>query len=854
MKRITLFLVALLLCVNSLLAVPAHPNATRVQQPDGSFLTIRLCGDEWMHFTVTADGYSVVKDSRGYYVYAELKGSQLQPTAQVAHDATERQAAEQAFVKGLKKYQAPAMTGQTADTKRKVEKRQQQALAAHREAQYDYNNFKGLIILIQYNDKEFSRADFQDYVNDMVNQENYTGYHNTSGQFVSCTGSVRDYFSDNSGAKFQPEFDVVGPYTIDYSQYYVNATENANEIINSVLDLADPDVDYSQYDGDGDGVVDLVYFIVAGNGANYGGNDGRLWWPHRSIVFNPYATGWGDWMVVKDGVTLLDYASSVELAGYTSWPSSIQLDGIGTICHEFSHVLGLPDFYDTNYEQGGQSNDPGRWSVMAGGSYENDSHTPVGYSLYERYSVGFTDEPPVIEAEGSYTLEPLFSSQTGFRINSQVENEFFLLESRKRSSFKWDAYLPGSGMLVHRVDMTDKSMWDNNEVNANPAHNYYEVVRAGGSSHSGSEWDVFPGTGHVTVLNSQTSPANLRSWNGKSTKWGLENIAKSADGTITFDVTNTFILLGLGLPETATVKLGLPAQLSPILEPYYVDCELTWSSDDETIATVSPEGVITGVSEGSCTITVSAENGMEASCLVTIEAFTPIDIATFKTQETGEAALLQLTNAEVLYVNKNTAYVRDETGTVVFQNIGFKLKKNQIVNGTLIAMVGMENNMVQVEPISGITNADNITIETGDGVQPREVAFEDLTADDYADYVLVKGVTIEAVGGWWAVCDNNRARLWNLFRINGVKLPSEVEGKTFDVEAIYGTDVIEGEVVNELYLLSSVTETEPEVIDGISSIRQAAPADGYYYDLQGRRVSPDTKGVVIHNGKKMVIK
>lgn len=850
MKRVFLFLAAMLLSVGSLMAVPAHPKATRVQQPDGSFLALRLCGDEWRHFTVTADGYSVVKDSRGYYVYAELKGRQLQPTTQVAHDAEERQAAEQAFVKGLKKYQAPDMAGQTADMKRKVEKRQQQKLAANRAANYDYNNFKGLIILIQYNDKEFSREDYYDILNDMVNEENYTGFTNSNGQFVSCTGSVRDYFSDNSGAKFQPEFDVVGPYTVDYSQYDVNATANANEIINSVLDMADPDVDYSQYDGDGDGVVDLVFFIVAGNGANYSGNDGRLWWPHRSIVWNVNSTSWDDWMVQKDGVMLLDYASSVELAGWTEWPSTIHIDGIGTICHEFSHVLGLPDFYDTNYEQGGQSNHPDGWSVMAGGSYEDDGHTPVGYSLYERYAVGFTDEPPVIDAEGSYTLEPLFSSQTGFRINSQEENEFFLFENRRRSAFKWDAYLPGSGMLVHRVDFTDMSIWDSNQVNAYPAHNYYEVVRAGGDSHSGSEWDVFPGTGHVTVLNSQSSPASLKTWTGKSTKWGLENIARSADGVITFDITNTFILLDLSLPETFTVKIGRPLQLAPTLVPNYVDCELTWTSDDESVATVSEDGIITGVSEGSCTITVTAENGMEASCLVTIESFTPIDVATFKAQETGEEVMLQLTDAQVLYVNKKTAYVRDETGTVVFQNLGVKLKKNQIINGTLLAKVGMENSMVQVEPITGITNYDNLTIETGDDVQPREVAFEELTTDDYADYVLVKGAQVETGGGWWAVCDGNRARLNNLFRISGIKLPTDVEGKTFDFEAIYGTDVIDGEVINEFYLLSSVTETE--IPNGIRAIAVPTMQEDRYYDLQGRPVSPDTKGVLIHNGRKVV--
>ena len=388
-------LLALLLCANQLMAVPAHPKAVKVQQPDGSYLTIRLCGDEWMHFTTTDDGYSVVKDSRGNYVYAELKGGELKATAQVAHDAAERMAGEQSFVRNLQKYQAPAMSERQADMKRKVQKRQQQTLTAQRTNQYDYTNFKGLIVLIEFNDKQFSRPDFYDILNNMVNQENYTGYTDVNGQPVACTGSVHDYYSDNSGAKFQPQFDVVGPYTVDYSQY--DGGNKYIQIINAALDAADDDVDFSEYDGDGDNYVDLVFFIIAGNGANYGGNNGNLWWPHRSIVYDPNTY----YLINKDNVYFYDYASSVELYGWTDYPNTVHIDGIGTICHEFSHVLGLPDFYDSNYGTDGQSNHPGDWSVMAGGCYLNDSRTPVGYSLYERYSVGFTNEPTVIDMKGS---------------------------------------------------------------------------------------------------------------------------------------------------------------------------------------------------------------------------------------------------------------------------------------------------------------------------------------------------------------------------------------------------------------------------------------------------------------------
>ncbi len=845
-KRILFLWAALLLGVCTAFAVPAHPGAITVQQPDGSTLTLRLIGDEWLHFTTTADGYTVVKGSDGYYRYADVLNGQLTATSQVAHDAAGRQAAERAFLAGRQKYQAPAMTAENVKMKQMVEEQQRKTLASHRAAKYDYNNFRGLVILVQFNDKPFSREDYPEIITDMITQENYEGYTKTDGTFVSCTGSVYDYYSDNSDGKFLPQFDIVGPYTVNFSQY--DGSNQTKQIIKAVVDAADADVDFSQYDGDGDGVVDLVYFLVAGNGANYSGNDSRLWWPHRSAIYNP-----DTWTYIyKDGVRLWDYASSVEFYGWTSVPSTIHLDGIGTICHEFSHVLGLPDFYDTDYEgSGGESVSPGQWSVMAGGSYSNDSRTPVGYSLYERYAVGFSEEPPVIDAEGSYTLDALYINQEGFRINSSVDNEFFLLENRQRTAFKWDAYLPGSGLLVHRVDQTNMDVWTSNTINNNPARNYYEVVRAGGMNHAETEYDVFPGTANVTELHNTTSPANLKTWAGHSTKWGLQNIARN-DGVITFDIINTFVLESIGLPETATAQIGLPLTLTAALVPDYVDCALTWESSNEAIATVDQQGNVSGVSAGDCTITVTAENGMEASCQLTVQEPVAITVADFVQLEPDTQVFLQLADAQVLYVDKKIVYLRDATGSVVLNDIGLTLKKNEVINGSMFAMTAVNNNMVEVKPISGITDVSGLTVTTGEEPQPREVQLENLTAADYADYIIIKDVTMEIGGGYWIVSGDKRVRLRNTFKIKGIKLPSDVEGKTFDVEGIFGTNLDGTELIDEIYLLKSVTETEHEnPPSGILDIRQEADDASSAFDLQGRPVSPNHRGVIIRRGKKV---
>lgn len=842
-KRFYLLLVmALLLCVSSMKAVPAHPGAVKIQQPDGSYVTLRLLGDEWRHFQTTLDGYSVVKDARGFYVYAEKKDGQLQPTAQVAHDEAERSVSEQAFLADVKKYLTPEMSEQIAAQYQMVQQRQQETLARHRAQGHratDYSKFKGLIILVEFKDKSFSREDYKDIITDMVNKENYTGYENEK-----FTGSVRDYFSDNSDAKFQPHFDVVGPYKVEYSQYDCNLkTGKCADILRAAIDSADVrgNVNFKDYDGDGDGTVDLVFYMIAGMGANYNGNNGDLWWPYRSALY-----------ARKDGVMLWDYASAVELSGWEDQPNTIKINGIGTICHEFSHVLGLPDFYDTDYEEsGGESVHPGIWSLMAGGSYENDARTPVGYSLFERYSVHFCDAPPKITGEGSFTLDPLYSSFTGYRIDSPVNDEFFLFENRQKDAFKWDKYLPGSGMLVHRVEKPGNNLWGGrNNLNVDPEHNLYEVVRAGGKSRPNTAADVFPGSKKVRTLNSTTSPANLKSWSGKETNWGLANITMQ-NGIITFDVEDAYVLRELILPESLSIGLGLNTQLQVVPIPEYAHYQLTWSSSDDTVATVDQEGNVMGVSVGTCDITVESDNGVKAVCKLTVEEIPVASMSDLKTAEEGTDLMLQLNNAQVLYVYEKTVYLRDESGAIMLDNVNLGLKQGDVISGVVYVKAGLNNNMPQGVGVNGVTDAANLEITGSSAPEPREVKFEDLTEADYADYVLVKQVQLVKDNGVWAVSDDLRARLWNKFQDSSIKLKN-YDGKYFDVYAIYGTDLLNNQVINELYMVKSPVEVDAP--SAITTITIDDNADTPLYNLQGQRVDATHRGLVIRKGRAVLNK
>lgn len=496
-------------------AIPAHPRPMDVTQSDGSKLTVRLVGDEFYHRTMTTDGYTLLQRSNGDYVYAVESGSTLVASDVVAHNPKMRNASELSMLSKLQK----GLTDKKLAAQGKAMHASRDQLNAS--IRTDYQKFRGLLILINYNDRTFNYGG--DYFEAMMNQKDYTGYYRTDGSFVPCTGSARDYYFDNSMGLFDPEFDVVGPVTVNYSCTSPNGTSVASMFI-SAIDALNPVIDFSRYDGDEDGVVDMIYFVVAGYTSNFSGNNSGYLWPHQSTLY--YYTSQR-----YDGVYLGRYSCSGEIYGWEDYGYT-DPDGIGTICHEFTHALGLMDLYDTNYDQNGQANDPGEWDIMAGGSYMDDSHTPVGFSLWERYRLGFADPVEIDEKRAGYSLEALNTSNTGYWIATPNENEFFMLENRQQTG--WDTYLPGHGMLITRVEYNQYA-WSRNTINANASHMYYELLRAGNLTGSNSS-DPFPGTNQVTAINNLTTPS-LLTWSGQANEYGLDNIAEN-DGIITFNVVN----------------------------------------------------------------------------------------------------------------------------------------------------------------------------------------------------------------------------------------------------------------------------------------------------------------------------
>ena len=860
-KRLLSLAAAFLLGIGLLRAIPAHPGKVAVTQPDGTTVTLQLHGDEYLHYTTTADGYTVMKDSRGFYVYARQESGRLAASQLVAHDEAQRTTAEKAFLASAPKHLMPEMTPAAVQTRKAMRARGEEILAARRAGEYDYSQFRGLLILVEYNDRSFSRSDYAEIMEHMVNDVNYTGYMRENGGKETYYGSVHDYFSDSSNGKFQPQFDIVGPVTVNYSQYDPKGTENAISILVDAINAADEEVDFSQYDGDGDGVVDLVYFIMAGNGANYGGNDQRLFWPHRSVIYDPNTYSY----ILKDNVYLGDYASSVELQGFTAYPSSVKIDGIGTICHEFSHVLGLPDFYDTNYAQQGQSADPGEWSLMSGGSYLNDSKNPVSYSLYEKWSVGFIgdDEVQLIDTVGNFSLENVATSHAGYRINTPRQDEYFMLENRQRTG--WDAYLPGHGMLVFRVDESNQYAWWRNTVNADASHNYYELVRAGGANSQNAGTDPYPGRNGVTTLDNTTEPGNLLTWAGDPCHYGLANI-KEQGGVVTFDVVDVNVLTALNMAETLSVPQGLALAVPLETVPAYAPYELTWTTSDPAVATVDEKGRVTGVSAGSAVITATDVAGLSASCTVSVfESATADNIAAFKAFPADGEGVLYLHDAQVVYKDQKNGedhyFVRDATGSILLQHPGFDLKQNEVLNGAVYGKFSTDNRMPLLLPVDGLTGDSDLERAEGEEAQPRPVRLPELTDADLADLVTLQEVrvgTLKEGKSSYAMAFDGETNvfIYNRFVIKDLSMPKNYEKKLFDITGIYGSRGFEvaGMTYNDIYPVQKMKVVGDVSEASVSGIEVAEAAETQVYSIDGSKVKTAGRpGIyIVRKGEKIV--
>lgn len=398
-----------------------------------------------------------------------------------------------------------------------------------------------LLILVEFSDQDFADNNTYQAFDSLTNGDHYT--------YNGATGSCKQYFSDQSSGKYIPKFDVVGPVKLPQTMAYYGTdtySDNGDDryvfdfVLDACLGADQMGADFTKYDNNNDGFVDFVYILYAGVGQADGGPGTTIWphaWDLKATLYygnhnqdQYYANSATDYYLPKiDGKTLMNYACSNELKYSTKVRT-----GIGTICHEFSHVLGLPDYYLTTGNATVQQREtPGAWSLMGYGNYLNNGNTPPNYSVYDKYYLGWLEPEALAQTQ---TLEIPADGTTAYMIARNEKHVFdgayrtdtvYYIENRQKEG--WDTYLPGHGLLIWRV-IFNESDWFNNCPNDYVAR--YRLLSAKKTSSPYTTTQPkpevpFPGSGKITKY--ATFSHN-----------GLENIQET-NGLITCDFITTTI-------------------------------------------------------------------------------------------------------------------------------------------------------------------------------------------------------------------------------------------------------------------------------------------------------------------------
>lgn len=394
------------------------------------------------------------------------------------------------------------------------------------------------VILVQFIDRPFSVGETEEAVNEIYNQlfnagediQPYSSYH-----------SVREYFRGQSENLFTPEFDIIGPVTLEKSYAYYGEDHGVNHDIH-ILDLYreacqqafQRNVDWNLYDNNQNGTVDFVFFIYAGHGQNQKNTEKGNIWPKESLTAEVI---YGD-----------DFSVTFSAYGCTNELYKNKLDGIGSCIHELSHGLGLPDFYDTNYEAYGMD----YWDVMDSGCYQLEGDMPIGLSAYE---LDFLNWRKLVEltpdSAYSLTLFPIELGNVAYKVvNKANPNEYFILENRQNigwdqymgciSTSQYDKYGANHGLMITHVDF-NQAVWNANNVNTRTNHQRMTIVPADGElisavKRTDSVWeisthgDLYPSEKGVTEMSSYAV------FTGEGLGQTITNIVEHEDGRITLDI------------------------------------------------------------------------------------------------------------------------------------------------------------------------------------------------------------------------------------------------------------------------------------------------------------------------------
>ncbi len=583
-----------LLGSNSAFAVPAKPGLKKtITQSDGSKIVVEIRGDEHFSWRTTEAGAPIMRGEDGLYYYAEYtaQGAARLTASRVAINGKMQAAPAKVLNQNMQSIASAARSASKT-------MRSQRANAQTRSLT-GFGNFphegkiRSAIILVEYSDVKFTIDDPYTAFYNQLNEEGYS--------VEGATGSARDYYTANSGGKFDGQFDVYGPYTLDHKRSYYGGNgwsgddARPDQMIWDAVKKASADgADFSVYDYDDNGYIDNVFVYYAGHNEAEGGDEDCVW-PHKWVVND---------CPKFDGKYLYDYACTSELRG--SYGKKIA--GIGTFCHEFGHVFGLYDHYDTDYDYSGYSQGLGEFDIMTSGSYNNDGNTPPLFNALEMEMIGWC-ESEVLDNAKNINIKPIQNHQT-YKILTEEEGEFFLIENRNKESIVWDNYIPAGGLIISHVDMSKdvEYLWEMNGPNTRPSHECFKFVVAGNVTMNGYNWSRVPYPYSQNNEWSTLSSPKAKSWAGKEIDINIVDIARDGENITFKSVVRGEYNMNVIVDRTDGFTDAFVGDVVPLEATIYPEVEndsVTWKSSNESVASVDSNGVVELLKVGKVTITAT---------------------------------------------------------------------------------------------------------------------------------------------------------------------------------------------------------------------------------------------------------
>ena len=535
-----------------------------VTQPDGTTLTLVLHGDEHLNWESTLDGTMVMKTPQGYVVANIDDEGKLKVTKQLAHNVSLRSASEVQLC--LQQKNRHSLFFNKAD----------QLVQAGRRAQIStqggYCLHEGeprvLVILANFSDVKFVTENAHATFDNLCNAETLPKY----GENYNNLCSLRRYFLQCSHGKFNPQLDVVGPVDLPQTMEYYGKDGSAPDtnfyqFCRDAIAAVDDEVDFNDYDNDGDGKAELVCVIYAGYGQNISGNPDNTIWPKCTGPLN-YKTS-DD---VKGGIKKVTVSYMNCGAELMHVSLGNEINGFGTFIHEFSHGMGLSDHYATDYGKAARVNNqtPEYWDLMDYGEHANYGYAPVPYTAWEQETMGWIEVEKLEKTQNITEMLPLMKGGKAYKFgNGANAEEWIYLENVQPRDEENQilGFVYGHGLLATHVAYASNIVSMGDCPNNTKGHPRVCVVPADSlvingylldGDYTEADYkkslagDPFPGTKKVYHLDATMKLPNYKFYNGEAVPvQSLTNITET-DGVISFTF-NDGTPTGIGRTEITEI-------------------------------------------------------------------------------------------------------------------------------------------------------------------------------------------------------------------------------------------------------------------------------------------------------------